>query len=447
MSSETLSLKLQTIAAQARDRSRVFTTLAHLIDEELLREAYRHVRKDAAPGVDGQTGAQYAENLDDRLRDLHERLRSRRYRAQPVRRVRIRKAGGGERPIGIPSFEDKIVQRAVVLLLTAVYEEDFYDFSYGFRPGRGAHDALHALWQGCMGMGGGWVIDADIRGFFDAVDRAELRAILRRRINDGGILRLIGKWLKAGALDAGELVNPETGTPQGGVISPLLANVYLHVVLDAWFAEVVQPRLRGPSLLIRYADDFLIVCRREDDARRVLRVLPKRLGKYGLDLHPDKTRLVRFRRARRTSPTNGGAETLTFLGFTHHWGRSRRGSWVVKRRTASRRLRATQTSIARWCRTYRHLPVADQHRILSWKLRGHFQYFGITGNLRALRVVSRHTERVWRKWLNRRGGKPALNWSQYQRFKRAYPLPRPRIVHRWTAPCEPGSNSYAPGVG
>lgn len=446
MSSRTLSPRLQKIAAQAREKSRVFTTLAHRIDEELLREAHRLVRKDGAPGVDGQTGAQYAEDLDANLRDLHDRLRSLRYRAQPVRRVRIPKADGGARPIGIPSFEDKIVQRAVVLLLSAVYEEDFYDFSYGFRPGRGAHDALDALWQGCMKMGGGWVIDADIRGFFDAVDHAQLQRILRRRINDGGILRLIGKWLKAGVLEAGELSSSESGTPQGGVISPLLANVYLHVVLDAWFAEVVQPRLRGPSFLIRYADDFLIVCQREDDARRVLRVLPKRLAKYGLTLHPDKTRLVRFVQARRRSPTNGGAGTFTFLGFTHHWGRSRRKGWIVKRRTASRRLRATQSAIARWCRSYRHLPLADQHRMLSRKLRGHFGYFGLIGNARALRVVYRHTEEVWRKWLNRRGGKRLLSWEQYQRLRRTHPLPRPRIVQRKTRPRAQGSNSYAPGL-
>ena len=364
MSSPTLSTKLQRIAEQAADRARTFTTLAHLIDEELLLEAYRLTRKDGAPGVDARTGREYAEHLEPNLKDLHERLRSQKYVAPAVRRVRIPKAGGGQRPIGIPTFEDKIVQRAVVMLLTAIYERDFHFFSYGFRPGRGAHQALAALRETCMTLNGGWIVDADIRGFFDSVDHGVLREILRHRVRDGAILRLIGKWLKAGVLEGSQLLHPETGTPQGGVISPLLANIYLHAVLDEWFVEVAQPRLYGRSSLIRYADDFVVVCELEKDARRVLDVLPKRLAKYGLTLHPDKTRLIPFRRPSLYSSKAGGCGTFEFLGFTHHWARSLRGGWVLKQRTAGKALGRTMRTIARWCRHHRHDPVGEQHRAM-----------------------------------------------------------------------------------
>lgn len=429
MSSPTLSTTLQRIAEQAVDKTRVFTTLAHLIDEELLREAYRLTRKDGATGIDGQTGEAYAEQLDGNLRDLHERLRSQRYSAPPIRRVRIPKASGGERPIGITTFEDKVVQRAVVMLLSAIYERDFYRFSYGFRPGLGAHRALRALREGSMALGGGWIVDADIRGFFDSVDHGVLRDILRRRVRDGGILRLIGKWLNAGVMDSGELFHPETGTPQGGVISPLLANIYLHAILDEWFAQVVQPRLRGRSFLIRFADDFVIVCASEKDARRVLEVLPKRLAKYGLTLHPEKTRLIRFRQPEATSQKADGNGTLDFLGFTHHWTRSRRGYWVIKRRTARKALHRSMRDITVWCRNHRHFALKAQHHMLCLKLRGHYGYYGIKGNYRLLEHLYEHTKQAWVKWLNRRGGKKHFGWKAFAQLEEALPLPLPRIVH------------------
>jgi RNA-directed DNA polymerase len=429
LSSPTLSTKLQRIAEQAVDKTRVFTTLAHLIDEELLREAYRLTRKDGATGVDGQTGEAYAEQLDANLRDLHERLRSRRYSAPPIRRVHIPKASGGERPIGITTFEDKIVQRAVVMLLSAIYERDFYRFSYGFRPGLGAHRALRALREGCMALGGGWIVDADIRGFFDSVDHGVLRDILRQRVRDGGILRLIGKWLNAGVMDNGELFHPETGTPQGGVISPLLANIYLHAVLDEWFAQVVQPRLGGRSFLIRFADDFVIVCASEKDARRVLEVLPKRLAKYGLTLHPEKTRLIRFRQPEAISQKADGNGTLEFLGFTHHWTRSRRGYWVIKRRTARKALNRSMRDITLWCRNHRHFALKAQHHMLCLKLRGHYGYYGIKGNYRLLEQLYEHTKQAWVKWLNRRGGKKHFGWKAFAQLEEVLPLPLPRIVH------------------
>ncbi|MGH7286852.1 MAG: group II intron reverse transcriptase/maturase, partial [Myxococcota bacterium] len=294
------------------------TTLAHAIDLDLLEEAYRRTRKDGAVGVDGQTAAAYAENLEANLRALLERAKSGTYRAPPVRRVHIPKAGGSKmRPIGIPTFEDKVLQRAVAMVLEAVYEQDFRDCSYGFRPRRSAHQALEALRQGLMDVGGGFVLELDIERFFDALDHQKLREILRQRVRDGVLLRLIGKWLDAGVLEEGSLVHPETGTPQGGVISPLLANVFLDMVLDVWFEDVVRPRLRGRALLVRYADDAVMVFSSEEDARRVWKVLSRRFAKFGLSLHPEKTRLLRFG---RPSPRDPRPETFDFLGFTHYWG-------------------------------------------------------------------------------------------------------------------------------
>ncbi len=302
-----VSTKLLRIAKLAReDPKRALTTLAHHIDIEFLREAYRRTRKDGATGVDGQTAEDYEKNLEDNLRSLLDRFKSGTYRAPPVRRVYIPKGDGKKtRPIGIPTFEEKVLQRAVAMVLEAIYEVDFYYFSFGFRPRRGAHDALAYLWKELMARGGGWVLEVDIKGFFDTLDHGHLRTFLDRRVRDGVLRRAIDKWLKAGVLEDGKLLHPETGSPQGGVISPILANVYLHEVLDRWFEEVVRPRLRGEAFVVRYADDFVIVFALESDARRVLEVLPKRFGKYGLTIHPEKTRLVRFLRPRRESTGKG----------------------------------------------------------------------------------------------------------------------------------------------
>jgi group II intron reverse transcriptase/maturase len=411
------------------------TSLSHHIDIEWMKEAYRRTRKDGAVGVDGQTAEEYATSLEDNLQSLLDRAKSGDlYRAPPVRRVHIPKGDGARtRPIGIPTFEDKILQRAVVMALEPVFEQDFLDCSYGFRPRRGAHGALDALWKHTMAMGGGWVLEADIEGFFDAVDHARLRETFCRRVRDGVLVRLIGKWLKAGVLEDGCVYHPESGTPQGGVISPLLANIYLHEVLDVWFEHEVRPRLRGRVSLVRYADDFVMVFETEADARRVLDVLPKRFGKYGLRLHPDKTRLVRFTRP-RGGPKPPGSDpdhpgSFELLGFRHFWGRSRKGHWVVKRKTASSRFSRTMRRIASWCRVNRHLPIADQHRALSAKLRGHDAYFGITGNYRALSVLRHQVARAWHKWLSRRSRKAMLDWVQMNSLLRWHPLPPARVVH------------------
>ncbi len=430
-----VSTRCQRIAELAKQSPQMgFTSLAHHIDLCWLHEAYGRTRADGAPGVDGQTAADYVANLRDNLRSLLERAKSGTYRAPPVKRVHIPKGTSGDtRPIGIPTFEDKVLQRAVVMVLEAVYEQDFLDCSYGFRPGRSAHQALDALWQQMMGMGGGWVVEVDIRKFFDTLDHNRLRELLRQRIRDGVLLRLIDKWLQAGVLEGGDVTYPSAGTPQGGVISPLLANVYLHYVLDVWFKREVKPRLLGRAFLIRYADDFVIGFAREEDARRVLDVLPKRFGKYGLTLHPDKTRLVAFRppppSAERGSGVGAQSGTFDLLGFTHAWARSRRGNWVVKRCTAADRLRRAIRTIAQWCRTNRHRPIPDQHQTLSQKLRGHCAYYGITGNGEALRRFRDAVQRAWQKWLSRRSWAGRLSWDAFNALRQRFPLPPALVVH------------------
>jgi group II intron reverse transcriptase/maturase len=319
------------------------------------------------------------------------------------------------------------------MVLEAVYEQDFLNCSYGFRPKRSAHQALDSLWRQTMDMRGGWIVEVDIRKFFDTLDHAHLRELLRRRIRDGVLLRLIGKWLNAGVLEDGNLLFPDKGSPQGGVISPLLANIYLHYVLDVWFEQEVKPRLRGKAFLIRYADDFVIGFSCEEDARRVLEVLPKRFGKYGLTIHPDKTRLVAFEPPDRSNRdgSSGGSEPGTFdlLGFTHYWGRSRKGNWVVKRRTAASRLRRAIHAVAQWCRKNRHLSVPEQHQTLSQKLRGHFGYYGITSNVIALQRFRDAVIRGWRKWLSRTTRGLRISWDALTRLLERYPLPRAEVVH------------------
>lgn len=430
-SSKMVSTKQQRIAELAKEmRGVALSTLAHHIDIEWLHEAYRRTRKDGAAGVDGQTAESYAADLEENLRGLLGRAQSgERYRAPPVRRVLIPKGEGGERrPIGIPTFEDKVLQRAVVMVLEAVYEQEFLDCSYGFRPGRSAHDALDAIWRQTMKMGGGWLLEADIESFFDSVPKKQLQEILRQRVRDGVLLRLIGKWLRAGVMEQGCVYHPETGTPQGGVISPLLANVLLHEVLDVWFEQDVKPRLGGRAALVRYADDFVVLFEDEEDAYRVLAVLPKRFGKYGLRLHPEKTRLIPFQRPRGPK-ANARPGTFDLLGFTHYWGKSRKGNWVVKRKTARSRFGRTLCRIHQWCRENMHLPVRQQHITLCQKLRGYDAYYGITPNFAALASLRYWVERIWRKWLSRRSCHGRLSWEKMRKLLRVFPLAPPRIVH------------------
>ena len=424
--SSTISTRLQRIAELARQMpGRALNNLSHHIDVEWLKEAYRRTRKDGATGVDGTTAAQYAANLEGNLGSLLERAKSGTYRAPPVRRVHIPKGTGKEtRPLGIPTFEDKVLQRAVAMVLEAVYEQDFMPCSFGFRPGRSAHQALQALWDATMKMSGGWVIEVDIRKYFDSIDHARLREILCQRVRDGVLVRLIGKWLNAGVMEEGRLHHPEAGTPQGGVISPLLANIFLHEILDTWFARDVLPRLSGRAVLFRYADDFVILCSDEGDARRVFEVLPKRFGKYGLALHPDKTRRIDFRKPR--PPDGDGPGSFDLLGFTHLWARTRSGGFAVQRRTARSRFSRAIKRVALWCRLHRHRPIPEQHAMLSRMLRGHCAYYGITWNSYALLRFRRAMERLWFKWLGRRSQRARMT---YERFWRLPALPPARAIH------------------
>ncbi len=427
--------KLRRIAKLAREMPGVaLNTLAHHIDMGWMREAFKRTRKDGAVGVDGRTGREYAANLEENLQSLIDRAKTGRYRAPNVRRVHIPKGRGREtRPLGIPTFEDKVLQRAVVMALEAAYEQDFLDCSYGFRPGRSAHQALDALRRELIDVTGGWVLEVDIRKFFDTIDHAKLRDILRQRIRDGVLLRLIGKWLNAGVLESGTVTYPKSGTPQGGVISPLLANVFLHEVVDMWFEHTVKPRLKGRARLIRYADDCVLVFAREDDARRVLDVLPKRFEKYGLTLHPKKTRLVKFNRPRSDDRDGGrrgpGPGTFDLLGFTHYWGRTRKGGWAVKRKTAADRFSRALRRIAEWCRRHRHHAVKEQWRTLCLKLKGHFGYYGITGNSKALDNFRYRVRHVWRKWLSRRSQTAHVKWDRFALLEQRYPLPPARLAH------------------
>lgn len=428
-----VSTRLHRIAELARRAPEmVIVTLAHHIDVVWMYEAYRQTRKDGATGVDEVTAAEYAKDLDANLRSLLERFKSGTYIAPPVRRVQIPKGDGSKtRPIGIPTFEDKVLQRAVLMVLEAVYEQDFYDFSYGFRPNRSAHQALDDLWNRLTEVGGGWVLEADISSYFDVLDHRILRSFLDQRVRDGVIRKMIDKWLKAGVLEDGELRRTSGGTPQGGVISPLLANIYLHEVLDRWFVEQVQPRMRKPAHLIRYADDFVVVFADESDARRVMKVLSKRFGKYGLALHPEKTRLIDYRRPPGSGKGGGGGKqpTFDFLGFTHYWGRSRKGKPIIKRKTARGRLARSLKRVALWCKRNRHKLLAEQHRYLSAVLLGHYSYYGVTGNGRALDEFRHQLVRHWRYWLRRRSQRRRLAWTRFNRILRRFRLPTPRVVH------------------
>ena len=433
---ETVSTRQQRIAELAKQSPQMaFTSLNHHLDLDWLHEAYRRTRKDGAVGVDGQTAADYEKHLEGNLRSLLERAKSGTYRAPPVRRTYIPKGTGGDtRPIGIPTLEDKVLQRAVVMLMEPIYEQDFHACSYGFRPGRSAHQALQSLWEQTMQSGGGWILEVDIRKFFDTLDHGHLRTLLQRRVRDGVVLRLIGKWLNAGVMEDGAISYPDAGSPQGGVISPMLANVYLHYVLDEWIARDVLPCLKGRAFVVRYADDFVIGFTREDDARRVWDVLPKRFGKYSLTVHPEKTRLIPFRRpppepARKGQPLAEPPGTFDLLGFTHYWARSRQGNWVVKRKTAPSRFTRAVTKIAEWCRIHRHHPIAEQHQTLSQKLRGHFAYYGITGNSITLARFRQAVQRVWWEWLGRRRGGNRPTWAKFLQFEQRWPLPPPIAIH------------------
>jgi RNA-directed DNA polymerase len=426
---ESISTRQERIAELAK-KYETLTTLSHHIDEMWMREAYRRTRKDGATGVDGQSGQEYAQRLEENLQSLLERAKAGTYRAPAVRRVHIPKGNGETRPIGIPTFEDKVLQRAVTMVLEAVYEQDFLPCNFGFRPGHNPHQCIEALRDATRKMAGGWVLEVDIRKFFDTIPRQRLLGILRQRVRDGVLLRLVGKWLHAGVQEEGTTIFPEAGTPQGGVISPLLANIYLHEVLDAWFEREVRPRMKSRSHLFRYADDAVMVFENEKDARRVLEVLPKRFGKYGLTLHPEKTRLVRFKRPDRDTATDaddGGGKpgTFDFLGFTHYWAQLQHGHWVVLRRTMHSRFARALKAVWAWLKANRHRPLGAQQRGLAQRLRGHYGYYAIRGNQTRAWHFLAQVRRTWKRWLSRRSDKAGLTWPRMKQILERLPLPVP----------------------
>ena len=407
----------------------MFTSLHHLIDGEWMREAYRLTRKDGATGIDGVTAADYEKDLEANLDDLLDRMMSGRYFAPPVRRHYIPKADGTKRPLGIPTFEDKVAQRAVLMLLEPIYETDFLPCSYGFRRGRSAHDALDALRAGIIEQRQRWVIDADLKSYFDSISHTHLRSFLDLRIKDGVVRRMIDKWLKAGVLEEGTVHRPVAGTPQGGVISPLLSNIFLHHVLDKWFEDEARPRLRGNCQLVRFADDFVVALEDRHSGKRLLDVLGKRLGRYGLMLHEAKTRYVDFRRRRPYGRDRmASATTFDFLGFTHVWGRSMRGKDIVRQITAKGRFARALRSVHDWCKNNRHLPIEAQHDYLARAIRGHCTYYGRTGNGKRLEWFRYQVARTWREWLARRSRRRCLNWDRMNETLTRYPLPSVKIV-------------------
>jgi RNA-directed DNA polymerase len=426
-----MSPGLMKVAERAKRHPDVrMLALAHHIDEPALERAYRSLRKNAAVGVDGITVEQYGEQLAANLQALRARMKAGQYRHQPIRRVNIPKENGSTRPIGVSTVEDKIVQGAVRDVLEAIYEQDFLDCSYGFRPGRSAHDAIRKLSEVISSGSANYIVEADIVSFFDSIDRKVLMEMLRDRIADEKLMRLVGKCLHVGILDGEKYFEPDEGTAQGSSLSPLLGNVYLHHVLDVWFQREVQPRLRGRSALVRYADDFGLCFQYQEDAERVWTILGERFAKHGLALHPKKSRCFSFR-----APHDGddsGGPTFDFLGFTSYWRRTRTGMLRVTFRTRGARLRRAINAATEWCRRHRHDPVEEQYLALKRKLTGHYNYFGVNGNQAALKILRDQVTRAWQKWLNRRSQRAHMNWKRFSELLRRFPLPVPRIkVQIW----------------
>lgn len=425
--SEPMSTSLLRLAMLGRQHpQRCFTNLNQYLTCHLLKAAFHQTRKDGATGIDGRTAAEYAQALEDNLESLLTRAKDGSYFAPPVKRGYVPK-GDDRRKIGIPTFEDKVLQRAIMMILEQLYEPLFHPYSFGYRPNKSAHQALEVLRRQLDRAGGGYVIELDIQAFFDNLDKSKRREFLQRRIGDGVIMRLINKWLKAGVMESGQVHYPEKGSPQGGVVSPMLANVYLHYVLDDWFEQQVVRRLINKAALVRFADDAVLIMRNDKDSSRVMKVLPKRFKRYGLTLHPQKTCLTVFKPKEKSS--------IDFLGFTHYWKKGHRNSWDITRKTMKSRLARSVKAIKLWCRYNRHKSLPEQYATLCQKVRGHYAYFGISGNTRALKRFRRCVERVWIKWLRRRSQKHRLDWNTARKLLDKYCLPVARIKPRRLQMC------------
>lgn len=416
------------IAKKAESDKRYrFRNLYRELNEELLRDSWRLLRKDAALGVDRVSAAEYEANLEENIHELVERLKRKSYRARLVRRQYIPKDDGRMRPLGIPATEDKLLQLAVKRLLEAIYEQDFLTCSYGYRPRVGALDAVEQLTVQLQFGGYHHVVEADIKGFFDNLSHEWLMRMLAERIDDQPILRLIKKWLKAGVLDTdGKVLRPEGGTPQGGIISPILANVYLHYALDLWFERVFRRSCRGGAFLHRYADDFVCGFGREEEAQRFYGELEERLRKFGLELAADKTRVIPFSRYRC------GETSFDFLGFEFRWGTDRKGQARLKRRTSRKKFRSSVKRVAEWCKQNRHRRVGEQFQLLNAKLRGYYNYYGVRGNYQSLDQFFYQVRRLHLKWLNRRSQRQSYNWAGYDELIQLFGLARPRLAARAT---------------
>jgi RNA-directed DNA polymerase len=425
---------LRRIGQRAKEKPEErFTTLLSHLKVPLLKEAFRRLRKAAASGVDGVTWDEYGERLDERLLDLQDRIHRGSYHPQPVRRVHIPKGDGHTRPLGIPALEDKVVQQAARMVLEPIYEATFVGFSYGFRPRRSQHDALDALAE-AIARKVSWVLDADIRSFFDTIDHGWMQRFLEHRIGDSRMVRLLMKWMRAGVMEDGKLHAVEEGTPQGGIISPLLANIYLHYVLDLWACQWRKKHARGEVYVVRYADDFVVGFQREQDARALRTALAERLAKFGLALHPDKTRVLQFGRFAREDRERRGLpkpETFEFLGFAHIAGQDQQGRFQLRRRTSRKKRRAKLASLKEQCRRRRHRPVPEQHAWLCQVLHGHYRYYGVPTNHPALRQYQRAVALVWHRALQSRSQRGRWTQAKWKAFAAKFPLPSPRILHPW----------------
>ena len=423
---------MSTVELQIAERARkhkheALTNLSQFIDEKMLRDCYRSLNKNSSPGVDGKYWYNYGVETPWRLGELLSEFKSGKYRAPLIRRVYIPKGKTGQRPLGIPTIEDKVLQESVRRVLTPVYEEDFKDFSYGFRKGRSAHQAIEFMFKEVSFNGLYHIIDADIKNYFGSMNHAIMREFLDHRVKDGVIRRTINKWLKAGILDGKQLSYPEDGTPQGGLVSPLLSNIFLHYVLDEWFSEQIQPLLSGKSFIVRYADDFVLGFEYASDAERVMAVLPKRFEKYKLELHPDKTKIINL-----NSKRGEGNRSFDFLGFTHFLGKSQKGKVILKRKTSSKKLTLALFKVQNWIKYNRGTKLKELIFELNRKLRGHYGYYGITFNSRGINSYFEQVKRILHKWLNRRGGKPIWNWDRFNKLIKVWmPLFKPKIYHNY----------------
>lgn len=425
-------VKMLTVEMQIADRAKshpneALTNLHEFIDEGMLHTSFMNLNKTGASGVDGETWMNYHEKRSKRIPQLLTAFKRGEYRAPNIRRVYIPKGEGKYRPLGLPTVEDKLLQTAVTRVLTPVYEQIFHPASFGFRPGKSQHQALEKLFKEVSFKNKRYIIDADMQNYFGSINHQWLREFLDRRIKDGVIRKMIDKWLKAGILEEGRLEYPKEGTPQGGSISPLLSNIYLHYVLDEWFIKQIQPMLKGESFIIRFADDFLLGFTNKEDAMRVMQVLPRRLGKYGLTLHPEKTKLIEMGEDKEQP-----SSTFDFLGFTHYMSKSRKGKPVLKRKTSSKKLSGSLKRMGEWIKKNRHGYIGVLIGELNQKLRGHYGYYGITFNNRDVRSYYEQTKRILHQWLNRRGGKQNWNWEKFTKLTKEWiPLLKPKIYHSY----------------